>query len=178
MRQFVMSKKSSTTETTMGQDPEDVKTPQSVKDWEAGKPIQVETTVEKIERMRKELKQLEEQNEDEQREKLVGLPVSLGFGGGIGGMVKLIQALMPFTKGRLILTDSAESGSAILPGSVGVAPKTPGTRAKITPEIRQKIIDQLTDTGSTSAAVAEMFGVSTATIAIIKKQANLTKPRK
>jgi DNA-binding transcriptional regulator YiaG len=178
MRHIAMSKPSkTTTETTMGQDPEDVKTPQSVKDWEAGKPISVETTIEKIERMRKQLKELEEQNEDEQREKLVGLPVSLGFGGGIGGMVKLIQALMPFTKGRLILTDSAESGSAILPSSIGVA-KTPGTRAKVTPELKEKAINLLRDTGMTSAQVAAEVGVSSATVALWKKGAGLTKARK
>lgn len=139
----------------------------------------METTAQKIERMRRELAELEKAQELERREKLTALPVQLGFGSGVSGMVALVQALIPYTKGRLVAAESKEVGNAVNPGSLALAPAKPaGTRAKVTPEMKQKALDLLKDTGMTAAQVSKEVGVSTATIAIWKREAGLTKPRK
>ena len=131
-----------------------------------------ESTLEKIASMKAELAALEEKNAQELKEKLLGLAATVGLGEGTKGVIALINALLPYTKGKLVI-----GGESPTKGKAKSKPAKKGKRTKITDDIRKGIIAALKE-GKTAQAVADKFGCSAPTVNQIKKKAGLVKAKK
>jgi hypothetical protein len=97
----------------------------------------------------------------ERAKELASLPAQYGF----GSVREFIAALKDLDGGK----EKKISKEA--------APKGRKKRAKLTPELKDSIVKALKD-GKPGSAVATEFGVSPASVNLIKKAAGLTKPRK
>jgi hypothetical protein len=100
--------------------------------------------------------------EQERRNLLLTLPEKYGY----ASMQDLIAALKDVAGIKKKRTAKKKT-----------APTDRKKRAKITPALKETIVKALKD-GKTGPAVANEFGVSPASVNLIKKAAGLTKPRK
>jgi hypothetical protein len=116
------------------------------------------STLEQLNQLRLQVAELEKQQEEEQRERLKGLPAELGYTDAIA----LVRALLPFCRGKVNITEDATIGAGV-------------KRGRIPEDIKSAIVDDLRKGGLVVREIAAKFGVSTATVNGLKKKAGLIK---
>jgi DNA-binding CsgD family transcriptional regulator len=110
---------------------------------------------EEIEKTRQQLSAMEAKREQLVKDRLAILPKELGY----GGIVELIEALMPLTDGRVKLVAAR-------------------TRGKIDQTKRDAIAADLREDKMTANQIAERYDVSAATVNNVKKAAGLVKAKR
>lgn len=126
-----------------------------------------------------ELATLEKELAKARESQFTELPAKLG----LKSIDALILALAGYASPRLKRALKGVWGEKIAAAPKSeVKPEVPAKpakrkRARITPELKEKIVAALQAGGKTAGVVAAEYGVSVAAVNVIKRQAGLTKPK-
>lgn len=125
----------------------------------------VTEVIKELEAARAKVAELENSLAKERMQKLAGLHREYGF-----------DSLDSFIKALKRSGDSPRRGRAAKPAAVAGGKKKRSKRARITPEVKEKV-KAAVSAGKTGAEIAKEFGISVPSVQNIKKEFGLVKSR-
>ncbi len=137
----------------------------------------IDTLMDSLAKQRATVKRLEAEYEAARRKQYTSLPSQFG----LQTIDELIKALVPFASPRLkgMFNSGARGKPTKQAERAEPTTKTPRKRkrAKITRELRAKVIAAIKTGGKTGGEIADELGISMPSVANIKSEAGLTKKR-
>ena len=134
--------------------------------------------INQLEAAKAKVAELEKNVSTERQQALSALPSDFGYS-DLNSFIKALKAAAGARRGRKAgKVAKAAKGPKAAKAAKAEKPAKAGkrTRAKITPELKQNVIDAV-NAGKSGAAIAKEFGVSLPSVQNIKKAAGLVKAR-
>lgn len=129
--------------------------------------LMVTEVVKELEAARAKVAELENSLAKAQKQKLAGLPKEYGF----DSLADFIKAIKTAGTGG-----GRGRGRAAKPAAASSSKKQRSKRARITPEVKEKV-KAAVNAGKTGAEIAKEFGISVPSVQNIKKEFGLVKAR-
>lgn len=133
--------------------------------------VMVTEVVKELEAAKAKVAELEQALQKERKQQLAGLPAEYGF----DSLEDFIKALKSAGSGRGS-AGAGRRGRAPKAAAPSAAPRKKGKRARITPELKDKVKAAVV-AGKTGAQIADEFGISVPSVQNIKKEFGLVKTR-